>query len=123
MPTNTLRMLGLRLVEQRNHRRRIVGGLRYSHPSPARSPRRRPELMSEINVARLSLSWIVRPSAAHHTGNPGIERTLTVTVERPMSWRNGQDLWIGRVGRRYRLISRSAGKVWLCQIRREGSSG
>jgi hypothetical protein len=65
----------------------------------------------------------VLASAPYHTGNPGIERTLTVTVERPMSWRDGQDLWIGRVGRRYRLISRSAGKVWLCQIRREGSSG
>lgn len=26
-------------------------------------------------------------------------------------------------GRRYRLISGSTGKVWLCQIRREGSSG
>ena len=28
-----------------------------------------------------------------------------------------------RSGRRYRLISGSTGKVWLCQIRREGSSG
>jgi hypothetical protein len=36
-----------------------------------------------------------------------------------------QNQWApaGRVGRRYRLISGSAGKVWLSQIRREDSSG
>lgn len=62
--------------------------------------------------------------AVDHGGILSVTGPAVQTVEAGLDRRSSsQDLWIGRVGRRYRLISRSAGKVWLCQISREGSSG